>query len=125
MSQPVPTFTLDTNCIIAIEERRPEGEAIRELVTAHSSGTANVAVVAISASERQKTKAIENFTQFQERLAALGLGHLTILPAMLYWDISFFDYSVFADKHMEELEKHIHKVLFPNDLLPEIALDLR
>ena len=110
----IRTFTLDTNCIIAIDEQRPEAIAIRELANAHASGDASVAIVAISASERQKGPPVENFTQFQERLAGLGLGHINVLPALLYLDISFLDNSLLADQAMELLEKRIHEVLFPN-----------
>jgi hypothetical protein len=45
------TFTLDTNCLIAIDERRPEAASVRTLADAHAAGKANVAVVAMSASD--------------------------------------------------------------------------
>jgi hypothetical protein len=67
------SFTLDTNCLIAIDEGRPEAGAIRTLAHAHSLGKADVAVVAISASEKQKSgHYIQNFTEFRDRLASLG-----------------------------------------------------
>ena len=47
------TFTLDTNCIIAVDESRPEAAAILELARTHQTGRASVGLVAISASERQ------------------------------------------------------------------------
>jgi hypothetical protein len=48
------TFSLDTNCIIDIEEERPDSVFVRALAGAHACGEANAAVVAISASEKQK-----------------------------------------------------------------------
>ena len=71
-------------------------------------------MVAISASERQQAVQIENFTEFQKRLSDLDLGHLNILPAMFYWDITFFDHSLLPDDAMIKLEKDIHDTLFPN-----------
>jgi hypothetical protein len=47
------SFTLGTNCLIAIDEDRPEAVAVRALADAHAAGKADVAAVAISASEKQ------------------------------------------------------------------------
>lgn len=109
-------FTLDTNCWIAIEERRePEATAVRTLCEAHAKGTTHVSVVAISASEKQPRGGyIQNFQRFRARLAALGLAHLDILRPMAYWDITFWESSLWADPKMEALERQIHLILFPN-----------
>lgn len=111
----MPSFTLDTNCIIALENDEPSAPAIRTLVDAHGRGNITVAVVAISASERQKDRRqLQNFVEFQRRLAALGLGHLEILPPIFYWDVGFLDWSFWADDEvMLKLEQNIHAVLFP------------
>lgn len=109
------TFTLDTNCIVAIDEDRPEAKAIRALIDAQRLGKANVAVVAISASEKQQGGGyIQNFRDFQERLASLDLAHLEILKPMLYWGITFWDWSCFSSPDEIALEKKIHAALFPN-----------
>jgi hypothetical protein len=93
------TFTLDTNCLIAIDEHRPEETPVRARADADAAGNASVAVVAISASENQQGGgAIRNFGEFRERLSRLGLGHLEILPPLLYWDITFWDWSLWADR---------------------------
>ncbi|MGH8246730.1 MAG: hypothetical protein ACREUU_09890 [Gammaproteobacteria bacterium] len=107
-------FTLDTNCIIAVDESRSEAAFIRELVQAHKAGVAAVGLVAISASERQQAGGhIENFSEFKERVAKLGLGDLDLLEPMLYWDVTFWDFCLWCDEPMEELERGIHEVLFP------------
>lgn len=73
------TFSLDTKCIIAVDEDRPEAEAILELVRADTEGFASVALVAISASERQPGGgSFESINQFKERIAAPGLGNLQL-----------------------------------------------
>jgi hypothetical protein len=75
-----------------------------------------VAVVAISASEKQRGGGhIKDFAEFQQRLAALGLSHLVVLRPMFYWDVTFWDWSVWSDGGaMETLERQIHSILFPN-----------
>ncbi len=108
------TFTLDTNCIIAVDESRPEAGSIRKLVQAHKAGLASVGLVAISASERQQEGGhLGNFNEFKERIAGLGLGDLELLEPMSYWDITFWDFSLWCDESMETLERGIHEVLFP------------
>jgi hypothetical protein len=108
-------FTLDTNCWIAVEENRPEAADIRALANAHAAGVASVAIVAISASEKQKDgRHLRNFQEFQERLNSLGLGHLAILSAIGYTDVSFFDRCIWANESIVALERKIHEILFPD-----------
>jgi hypothetical protein len=108
------TFTLDTNCLVAIDEGRPEAAHVRTLADAHAAGKVHVAVVAMSASEKQKDgRYIKNFEEYCERLAALGLAHLDILKPMAYWDICFWDWCLWSGPDMQSLEKQIHTILFP------------
>jgi hypothetical protein len=111
----VTSFTLDTNCILDVDENRAAAPDIRQLADAHASGTAHVAVVAIAASERQREGAsIQNFAEFRERLTRLGLEHLEILRPMAYWSIAFWDWALWCDTQMQQLEKQIHEILFPD-----------
>jgi hypothetical protein len=111
----LPSFTLDTNCIIDIDENRPAARHVRALADAHAAGRASVAVGAIAASERQRGgRLITNFQEFQQRLAGLQLGHLEILAPMLYFDVSFWDRALWATTEMEAFERRIHDTLFPN-----------
>ena len=109
------TFSLDTNCLIDIAEERPNSGAIRALADAHARGEVSVAVVAISASEKQKTgEHLTNFEQFRTRLEILALGHLEILKPIGYSDIGFWDWAYAARPERVALENKIHDVLFPN-----------
>jgi hypothetical protein len=117
------SLSLDTNCIIALDEvrhdptshRAAEARAVRALVSAHTVRKADVALVAISASERQKDNGhLENFSTFQERLTSLELGHLELLHPMLYFDVTFWDASLWSDEKMQALERSIQAILFPN-----------
>ena len=118
------SFSLDTNCIISLEETRAnpasqrasKAKAVEALLNAHVAGTAHVAVVAISASERQRDGGrLENFSTFQQRLNTLGLGHLDLLHPMMYFDVTFWDASLWSDDSMQAFERAIHEILFPND----------
>jgi len=109
------SFTLDTNCLLAVDELRPEAEDVRGLVTAHAEGMASVGLVAISASERQKSgQGLESFDEFKSRVANLGFGHLELLKPMMYWDVTFWDYCLWVDEAMQDVEQKIHQILFPN-----------
>jgi hypothetical protein len=115
MVEAVLTFTLDTNCIIDVEENRPAAPAILQLASAHSRGLANVSLVAMSASERQPGSGyLTDFGLFQDKVRLAGLGHLGVILPMLYWDVSFWDKALWSDAQMGELERKIHVVLFPN-----------
>ena len=48
------TFTLDTNCVIDVAEKRPAAKAVQALADAHAAGKADVAVIAITASEKKQ-----------------------------------------------------------------------
>ena len=109
------TFTLDTNCIIAVEEGRSEASSILQLALAHRSGLASVGVVAISASERQRDgRNLENFAEFKQRLLRVGLGDLVLLEPMMYWGVTYWGFGLLSDDKMVALERKIHQVLFPN-----------
>jgi hypothetical protein len=109
------TFTLDTNCLADIAENRLSARAIRKLAEAHASNQADVAVIAISASERQLNQSyLNNYADFRDRMDSLGLGHLNVVLPMAYWDISFWDHCLWSDDAMQGLERQIHEILFPN-----------
>jgi hypothetical protein len=108
------SFTLDTNCIIDVAVNRPSASDVMRLVDAHRAGTADVAVVAVSASERQSgDEYLRSYDEFETRLKDLGLSHLRILLPVLYCDIGFWDRGLWADAAMKRREQEIHAVLFP------------
>lgn len=107
-------FTLDTNCIIDIDEGGSRAAAIRKLADAHALGTADVAIVAVTASERQPDKSyLTDYRLFQNRIHHLGLGHLGVVYGLFYFDICFFEACLWGDEEDIELEKLIHNTLFP------------
>jgi hypothetical protein len=106
-------FTLDTNCIIDVEDERPNAPFVCELVALHGVNGTNIAVSSIGASERQQTGGYaKNFSEFKAKLAASGFGALELLPPLGYWDLCFWDHCVWADEN-DTLEREIHNILFP------------
>ena len=109
------SFTLDTNCIVAIDESRAEAAAVRRLADAHANGTADVAIAASSASERQQDQSyLRTFVPFQQRLEKLGLTHLPLIHPLLYANIGFWEYTEWGTPAGGELERQIHCILFPS-----------
>lgn len=113
--EPKPNCTLDTNCIIALEEERDYAGAIRNLISMHEAGQINLRVVGISASEKQPNgKMAPTFSLFKDRLTSLGLGNVGILIPPAYTDISYIENCYLAAQNGELLEAEIHFVLWPN-----------
>ncbi|MFC1437393.1 hypothetical protein ABUW04_03915 [Streptacidiphilus sp. N1-10] len=108
------SFTLDTNCIIAVEEPRPATEAVLELVARQRTGTAVVRLVATTAAENQRDGTVlDNFARFQERLRGLNLEDLEILAPVAVCDLTYLDWCVFAHDEAEAEARQLHDVLFP------------
>ena len=108
-------FTLDTNCIIELEENRPNAEHLRKLVKAWTNGQIELAVVAVSASENQKSgTAHGDFSAFEEKFVNIGLDGAQHLLPLAIWDVCYWDHALWPDNEMERLESEIRGILFPN-----------
>ncbi|MBT9446479.1 MAG: hypothetical protein IV086_12330 [Hyphomonadaceae bacterium] len=109
------TFTLDTNCIIDLAENRSAAKAVRALSISSVEGHAQVAVVSVSASERQPGDSyLESYEDFKARLATVRLEHLEILPTISCWDIGFWGVGLFGGTtEMVARERLVHETLFP------------
>ena len=108
------SFTLDTNCIIAVEEPRPATAPVMELVARQRAGAAVVRLVATTAAENQRDGTVlGNFSHFQQRLQSLGLGDLEILAPVAVCDLTYLDWCVLAHDEAEEEAHGLHDVLFP------------
>lgn len=108
-------FTLDTNCIIDLEENRPNAEYIRKLIDAWKKEHIELAVVAVSASENQRSDtANTHFSAFEQKLDNVGLAGVQHLLPLAKWDVFYWDHALWGDKEMEDLELQIREILFPN-----------
>lgn len=107
-------FTLDTNCVIDVEEGRTNAPLVRQLVKLHRNRSIVVSVSAIGASEKQRIGGYaQTFAEFQDKLKAVGFDSLEVLRPKAYWGIVYWDYCVWADEK-DRLERDIHNILFPN-----------
>jgi len=106
--------TLDTNCLIDVEQGGKGAWAILALVASHRAGAIELRLPAISASERQPGgRSLSTFTEFQARVDAAGLGSLRLIEPLAYTDITFWDFCILGDDATGALERRIHEVLFP------------
>jgi hypothetical protein len=118
-------LTLDTNCIIDLEEDRPDAVFVREIVQAWKDGKIDLAVVAVTASENQSSGAVsETYADFEMKIEKVGLGGVEQLLPMMLWDVFYWDHALWADEEMDALATAIQRVLFPNmDLDPPENID--
>lgn len=107
-------ITLDTNCLIDIEEDRKNAVYLRQLIKWHRDKL-NLRVVGISASERQPNGRIaKTFKEFKQKLSRIGLDHIEILKPMGYISICYIDWAILSDEKMLADEQSIHAILFPD-----------
>lgn len=107
-------FTIDTNCIIDVAEGRPNAASVIALADAHRDGKADVAVVAVSASERQQgDRYLDSYNEFRDRLRSVGLDRLTEIKGLAYFGISYWDHALWSGNELEAREQAIHEILFP------------
>ena len=106
-------ITLDTNCIIDLEKNRPAAASLRALIDASRQGQVDLAVAAISASEKmQSGDYLTNFSEFEERLEQVGLSGARILEPMGIWGVTFWGYFLWSDDSLVGLFEEIHAILF-------------
>lgn len=112
----LPTLTMDTNCVIDIEDDRTDAVYAQALLRAHDEGRAKVAIVAIAASENAQPGRTQpaTFSEFEGRLAALGLTRLELLLPVGVWDVTFWGQCLWGSPEIDAQLAAIHQVLFPN-----------
>lgn len=106
--------TFDTNCIIALEENESESGDLRRIVQSATERMLRLRVIAISASERQADGGFsENFSDFEAKIAKVGLQDVEILLPYCIWDVTYWDHCIWGSEQFAEQAKAIHEVLFP------------
>jgi len=103
-------FTLHNSCFAALRANAPEAGAIRAIVNAHGTEDNEVAIVALADS----FSPAQSFEEFGAGLATLGLAKLHLLPPMAYFDLAFAELSLRGTEELEDIEREIHSILFPN-----------
>lgn len=110
-------LTLDWNCIIEVEEGRPQAGYVRELIEFHELGRFEVALLAASASENTKSKRFPgNAILFQNRVSALGWQELPLVPMPAIFGLSYWDFCFAVQDHrgFEKDMDALWKVIAPN-----------
>ena len=107
-------FTLDTNCLIDLENEAPSAEYIRKLYRYHTTGKIRLYLPAVAASEQpRKGREIKTFDCFIKRISDAGIPDVELLRPYMFMNLSFLDYSMLTDDHMMKLDRDIHQILFP------------
>jgi hypothetical protein len=107
-------LTLDTNCLIDLDLNEGASVELRQLLALHENGLVALAVPGIGASERLPARAYApTFKEFHRRIQSLAAREIEILKPLAYWDITYWDWCVYAGDDSVALERKIHRILFP------------
>jgi hypothetical protein len=107
-------FVLDTNCIIDLEEGRPDSAFLAPLIASWKAGKIELAIVAVSASENQRGGVIhQTYQVFEEKLRRVGLSDAFELMPLGIWDVFYWGHFLWSDDEMVDLANQIRNVLFP------------
>jgi hypothetical protein len=107
-------LTLDFNCIISLENKDEFSNYLQSLVNLHDKDIVNLSVPAISASEKLLNgEYVDNIQKFLDRIYKLSKRKFEVLRPRGIWGMTYWDYCVWDGEALIELEKKIHKVLFP------------
>jgi len=115
-------FTLDTNCLIDIENEAPDADKIRDLYQRNENEDIRLCLPAVGASEHPKNGLeVKTFEDFNKRVAEAGIPNVELLMPYMFLNLTFLNYSMLSDESMMELDRKIHQILFPN--LPYLYSD--
>lgn len=90
-------LTLDWNCVIEVEEGRPQASYVQDLVSAHRNCEIEVSLLAASASENTKSMRFPgNASIFKKRVALLGWEDLPMVLMPGIWGLSYWDFCFFV-----------------------------
>jgi hypothetical protein len=107
--------TIDTNCIIGLEEERDYAPIIRDLIQMNKSGDIQLQVVAISASEKQPDgRMAENYSLFRDRLKRSELDAAKVLHPPMILGITYLGSGRLNWREMIIFRHEVHSILWPN-----------
>lgn len=107
-------FTLDSNCIIDLEENRPDAVHLKVLKALWQLGKIEICVVSVSASENQPSgESMRSYSEFEAKLSRAGLLKARELPPISKWDFGYWDHMLWSSEEDEEQLKQIKDILFP------------
>jgi len=110
-------LTLDWNCVIEVEEDRPQAIYVTDLIKFHRLGRFEVALLAASASENTKSKRFPgNANVFKQRISTLGWQDLPIVPMPGIVGLSYIDFCyIVGDREKFERDRDaLWRVIAPS-----------
>jgi len=108
-------FSLDWNCVIEVEESRPQAQYVLGLVELHKRGEIEVGVFAASASENNSSRRFPgSAATFLRRIEALGRSSLPVIPMPAVWGLSYWDFCYYVDDSFDAEMSNLWKVINPN-----------
>lgn len=111
----IKSFALDRNCLIDLDEDRPNATHVRALVASHAQGKLRLSVLGISASERLKSgAAVSNFAEYRSWLAKLGCQNLGMLAPIGVWGVTYWDNCLHGEKKDHALLADAFSIMFPS-----------
>lgn len=109
-------FVLDTNCIIDLEESRANAEYLRNMIRSMENGSIRLAVVAVSASENQRSGcASNNYSVFEDKLERSGLSEAEQLLPIAKWGVFYWNHAIWGNSEMHKMANEIFEILFPEN----------
>lgn len=112
--QPKPKVTIDTNCIIGLEEVRDYAPTINDLIDLNNRGEIELQVVAISASEKQPNGMMApNYSLFRDRLKKNRLDSATLLLPPMILGISYMGTGKLNWREISIYRRAVHSILWP------------
>lgn len=110
----MPSLTLDTNCLVDVDEDRPAQGDVLSLIEAARRGEADLAMLASSASERQPGgRHFDRLADFKKRMTAIGVGDITLLRPIARHCLSFQGFGIMSEEVAVCRERLIFTTLFP------------
>jgi len=107
-------FTLDSNCIIDLEESRSDAVHLEQLISLWRSGQVELAVVSVSASENQPAgEAARDYAEFESKLEQVGILNARELAPVGIWDFGYWDHMLWSCEESEKQVDEIKDILFP------------
>lgn len=115
----VMKLTLDHNVVIDFVKDSPRVTRLREILKGPSY---QAYVVEIGGSEMRKGGVQpKRYDLFEQLLSQAGLAELPRLAPMAFWNVTFWDHSLWCDNTMSDLAKRIEDILFGNSKPIDIA----
>jgi hypothetical protein len=107
-------LTLDWNCVIEVEENRPQAADVADLISSHRKGQFEVALLAASASENSKSRRFPgNAGIFVERVSALGWQDLPLVRMPGIYGLSYWDFCYYVsdgEKFKRDMDSLWHAI---------------